>query len=108
MNWLLNKVIKSEYVKAWVLAQARQIVAVVGAGLVAKGYADTGMVETASGLIVLAISFYMQDRDVKNVDKKIQVALDIPPPVRTPSGKLTEEQEIEVTRRLNLAFNKPV
>lgn len=95
-NNLFNYLIKSDYVKAQILAFARHVVTTVGAGLVVHGYASSGMVESASGLVCMAISFYLSQRDVKKVDEKITVALNTP----TPQG-LTPQQEEEVTKLLN-------
>lgn len=96
MNPLLQYLIKSDYIKAQILAFTRHAVTTIGAGLVVHGYASSGMIESASGLICMAISFYLSQKDVKTVDEKITVALHTP----TPEG-LTPEQEVEVTRLLN-------
>ena len=96
MNSIFNYLIKSDYVKAQILAFARHAVTTLGAGLVVHGYASSGMVESASGLVCMALSFYLSQRDVKGVDVKIKDALATP----TPAG-LTPEQEQEETALLN-------
>lgn len=96
MNFIFDYLIKSDFFKAQILAFARHAVTTVGAGLVVHGYASSGMVESASGLVCMALSFYLSQRDVKKVDQKITSALLTP----TPQG-LTPEQEVEVTRLLN-------
>lgn len=78
MNSMFDWLIKSDFVKAQILAFARHAVTAVGAGLVAHGYANGAMVESASGFIAVAISFYLSQLDVKGVDTKIKVALNTP------------------------------
>lgn len=89
-TWL----IKSDYIRAQVLAAARHLVTSIGAGLVLHGYADNGMVEAAAGLVTASLGFYLSQKDVKNVDAKIQVAIAATPPT-------TPEEEVEITRKLN-------
>lgn len=101
MNWLTKTLINNDYVRAWLLSQARHIVTAVGAGLVAKGYADSAMVEGAAGLVVTAVGFYLSHLDVKNVDKKIAVAYNTEPLAPIPSPKMTPEEEIKYTQELN-------
>ena len=93
---LFIKVIKSEYARAWILAQLRHWVTAVGASLVLKGYVDDSTVQAAAGFVVALVGFYLAANDVKKVDEKITVALHTP----TPQG-LTPEQEAEVTKLLN-------
>lgn len=98
-SWLLD----SSLVKSWVLGQVRSLVAVVGAGLIAKGYADNATIEAASGFLVAAVSFWMSHKDVISVDKQVKTALATPvPDVPKPSGSLTEDQEKEETKNLNI------
>lgn len=102
MNWLFTTLIKSDYVRAQILAMARHLVTSVGAGLVLKGYADNAMVEGAAGLVTTAIGFYLANLDVKKVDTKIAVALASTPTVdHEPSP--TNISEKEQTRLLNIA-----
>jgi len=120
MNWLVKTLTKNEFVRSWILSQARHVVTAVGATLIAKGYADQGIVEGAAGLVTLTIGFWLSHKDVQNVDKKIEVAKNEFPPnfkiipldtvvVRpteisdTPSPKMTPEQEIEQTKLLNIS-----
>lgn len=102
MNSLFSWLITSDYVKAQILAFARHLVTTLGAGMIAHGYANSGMVESASGFVCLTISFYLSQRDVKGVDKKIEVALNTPSPLATPTPTgLTKEQEEKETELLN-------
>lgn len=80
LDGLLNKFIKSDYVKAQVLAQARHIATGFGVWLVTKGLADHAMSEDLVGFVMAATSFYLANLDVKVVDGKIKVALETPPP----------------------------
>lgn len=80
LPYIINKTIKSAYFKAWVLAQARHIVTALGAAAVAKGYADSSMVEGAMGFVMTAVGFYLAALDVKIVDGKIKIALHSEPP----------------------------
>lgn len=102
---LFNYLIKSDFVKAQILAAARHAITIAGTGLVANGYASDSIVQAASGLVCMVLSFYLSQRDVKGVDEKIKVALATPAPnqvltTRSTSG-LTPEQEAEETALLN-------
>lgn len=104
LDTILNKLIKSEFVKARVLAAVRHGATALGVWLVSKGLADNSMSADIVGFAVAAASFYLADLDVKVVDGKIKVAFLTEPSVKldsTPSGKLTPEQEQEVTKQLN-------
>lgn len=96
MNSLFSRLIKSDYVRAQILAQVRHIVTAGGVALVAKGYADDSTVQACAGFLTALVGFWLAGHDVKKVDEKITVALHTP----TPQG-LTPEQEAEVTRLLN-------
>jgi hypothetical protein len=82
-NYLLTKTLKSDYFKAWVLAQARHAVTAGGTYLVIHGLANNEMVNEALGFVLTAASFYLASLDVKLVDGKIKVALNTVPPVVT-------------------------
>lgn len=82
-NYLLTKTLKSDYFKAWVLAQARHAVTAGGTYLVIHGYANNEMMNEALGFVLTAASFYLASLDVKLVDGKIKVALETVPPVVT-------------------------
>lgn len=82
-NYLLTKTLKSDYFKAWVLAQARHAVTAGGTYLVIHGYANNEMINEFLGFVVTAASFYLASVDVKVVDGKIKVALNTVPPVVT-------------------------
>jgi len=84
-NYLLTKTLKSDYFKAWILAQARHAVTAGGTYLVIHGYANNEMVNELLGFVLAAASFYLAAVDVKLVDGKIKVALNtIPPTVTDP------------------------
>ncbi len=101
---LVKYLIKSDFVRAKILAAVRGLVKVGGTYLITKGLADSGMVEAASGLATLAVGFYLSNEDVKNVDAKIidakaegvEIGLAQPSPIVTP------EQEINETLLLNI------
>lgn len=78
MDSLLSWFIKSDFVKAQILAQTRHIVTALGAAAVAHGYADHSMVEAMMGFCTSAVGFYLANLDVKSVDGKIKVALNTP------------------------------
>lgn len=102
MNSVLNWFIKSDFVKAQILAVVRHIVTAAGAALVAKGYADDSVVQGALGLATTVVGFWLANLDVKTVDNKIAVALSSTPTVdNTPSPSTLSEKE--QTRLLNLA-----
>lgn len=122
MNRLFTYLIKSEYIRAQILAQVRHIVTAGGVALAAKGYADDSTVQALVGFSVSLVGFWLAQSDVKRVDDKIQTALATPvasqaistttvvtapdPAVITmlhtesPKG-LTPEQEKEETALLN-------
>lgn len=109
MDKLLKWLIKSDFVRAKVLAQVRALVTAGGAYLVTAGYVDESIVQLSAGLAVALVGFWLGNEDVKQVDEKIKVALATPTPAEqaqavlttpTPQG-LTEEQEREVTKLLN-------
>jgi len=95
-NNLFNYLIKSDYIRAQILATVRHIVTAGGVALIAKGYADADTVSACAGFAVSLAGFWLAGRDVKKVDEKITVALHTPTPTN-----LTPEQEQEVTRLLN-------
>lgn len=100
---IFNVLIKSDYVRAQILAFVRHLVTAAGVSLIAKGYADDSLVQAAAGLATGAVGFWLASLDVKKVDEKITVALNTPPPVLsqpTPQG-LSPEQEREYTALLN-------
>jgi hypothetical protein len=78
MDSLLSWFIKSDFVRAQVLAIVRHLVTIAGTAAVAHGLADQSMVEGALGLATTAVSFYLANLDVKGVDKKMTVALNTP------------------------------
>lgn len=96
MDWLFSQFIKSDFVRAQVLAVVRHLLTALGVALVSHGLADHGMAEDLVGLGVAAASFYLSNLDVKNVDKKITIALNTPSPIQT------QEQEVQETKELNL------
>jgi hypothetical protein len=75
INWIIVKTWKSDYFKAWVLAQARHAGTVAGTTLILHGLADKGMAEQISGFVVTAAMFYLANLDVRLVDGKIKIAL---------------------------------
>ncbi len=77
---IFTSIIKSDYVRAQILAAARHVVTSVGVTLIAHGYADNGTVEALAGLVTAGIGFYLSQLDVKKVDTKIQTALATPVP----------------------------
>lgn len=79
--YIINKTLKSDYFKAWVLAQVRHIITLAGTAAVAKGLADQSIVEGVIGVATTTVSFYLANLDVRNVDNKIQIALHSEPPV---------------------------
>lgn len=83
LPYVLEKTLKSEYFKAQVLAQARHWLTGIGTIAIAKGYADSGMMESVIGLVMISISFWLAHLDVKRVDGKIRVALETPPSDKT-------------------------
>lgn len=119
---LFNYLIKSDYIKAQILAQVRHMVTALGVSLVAKGYADDSTVQACTGLAVALVGFWLANRDVKKVDEKINTALATPLPSQgvsvttvvtapdprvemvlhseSPKG-LSPEQEAEETALLN-------
>lgn len=80
LDSLFSKIIKSEFIRARILAFVRTLSAGLGAWLVSKGLADQSMTDALTGLIVGATSFYLADLDVHIVDGKIKVALLTPTP----------------------------
>lgn len=122
MNSLFSYFIKSDYVRAQILAFVRHFVTAAGVSLVAKGYADDSLVQAAAGLATGIVGFWLASLDVKKVDEKIQTALATPAPsqatstttvvtspdptvsmvlhTESPKG-LTPEQEKEETALLN-------
>lgn len=96
MDSFLSFLIKSDFVRAQVLAVVRHVVTAAGAAAIAKGYADSSMVEGVMGFATSAVGFYLANLDVHKVDTKIQVAL------ATPSTLSEEEQ----TRALNILQHK--
>lgn len=94
MDKLFSYLIKSDFVRAKILAIVRGLVKVAGTYLITKGLADSGMVEAASGLATLAVGFYLSNEDVKQVDRKIEA-------LKTPSPIQTKEQEVKETQELN-------
>lgn len=80
-NYLINKTLKSDYFKAWVLAQARHLGTVLGTYLVLHGYGNNEMAQEILGFVLAAANFYLAALDVKLVDGKIKVALNTPVPV---------------------------
>lgn len=82
--YLIQKTIKSDYFKAWVLAQVRHVITVAGTAAIAKGFADQSILEGFLGLATTTVSFYLAAVDVKQVDGKITVALNTAPPEYTP------------------------
>lgn len=82
-NYLINKTLKSEYFKAWVLAQVRHMITAGGTYLVVHGLASNDMVQDLLGFAITSASFYLAALDVKLVDGKIKVALNTVPPIVT-------------------------
>lgn len=80
LDSILSYVIKSDYVRSWILAYIRHIVTAIGVGLVAKGLASQNMVSDAAGLAVSVAGFYLAGADVKSVDLKITTASVMPSP----------------------------
>lgn len=80
MNTIFSWFIKSDFVKAQILAVVRHVVTAAGVALVAKGYADDSVVQGALGLATTAVSFWLANMDVKKVDQKIDAALNTVPP----------------------------
>lgn len=91
--FIINKTIKSDYFKAWVLAQVRHIVTAVGTALVAKGLADNAIVEQVLGTATMIASFYLANLDVKGVDGKIKIALATAPEEYVPPVSVTAKVE---------------
>lgn len=100
MDSILSWFIKTDFVKAQILAVVRHIVTAIGVALVTHGLANDSMIQDLLGLATTAVSFYLSQLDVKSVDKKIAVALNTP----SPQG-LTEDQEKKETALLNQLQN---
>lgn len=96
--YLIQKTIKSDYFKAWVLAQVRHVITAVGAAAVAKGLADQSMVEGFIGFTTSAVGFYLAAVDVKQVDGKITVALNTPPEYTPPNTDKVIVRELPPTQ----------
>jgi hypothetical protein len=79
-NFLLSKTLKSDYFKAWILAQARHAGTALGTWLVFHGLANNEMAQDITGFLITASMFYLANLDVKVVDGKIKVALETIPP----------------------------
>lgn len=77
---LFIRLIKSEYVRSWILAQVRHVMTALGTALVMHGLADKGLSEQLTGFVLAAVSFYLANLDVRVVDGKIRLALETPPP----------------------------
>jgi len=102
LDRLFSYVIKSDFVRAQILAFVRHAVTAAGAGLVAKGMIDNNILQDASGLAVALVGFWLGHQDVKAVDQKITVALNTAPPdLSKPTPEMTPEQEIQETKSLN-------
>lgn len=83
-DWLYNKLIKSGFIQARILAWTRILAAALSAWLVQKGATDQNIADFISGSIVGIVTLYLQDLDIKVVDGKIKIALNTEPPVSAP------------------------
>ena len=79
-DFLFNQIIKSDYVKAFILANARHVATAAGTYLVIHGLANQSIADQLLGLTISIVSFYLANLDVKLVDGKIKVALNTPVP----------------------------
>lgn len=88
LDGLFSYLIKNDYVRAQILAAIRGFVKVLGTSLIAKGLADSAVVESAAGFATVVVGFYLSQQDVKTVDTKIETALAtntiVVTPVETP------------------------
>ncbi len=69
-RWIIaigRALIADDTFRAYVLAYARHVLGVLGAGLVTHGYASNSMVQSAIGLVCAAIAFYGAHQDVSGV-----------------------------------------
>ncbi len=98
--------VKSPFIRARLLSAVRAGVTSLGAGLVAKGYADDSIIQGAAGLAVTLVGFWLGDYDVKTVDKKIQAATQVEPTKESGEPKSKDEIEREITKTLNKTQNK--
>ena len=83
-DWLYNKLIKSGFLQARVLAWARAGAFAFTGYLVTKGLATQDIADFAASSIVGLVTLYLQDLDIKVVDGKIKIALMTEPPVSAP------------------------
>ena len=73
-----------------------------GAGLVTNGAISQDILNSAAGLVVMVVGFWLGAKDVKGVDEKIILAK-----AQEPNKEEQDAAERLITQKLNKHANKP-